>query len=252
MKICPSCRKTYEDESLVFCLEDGTRLIREPAAYDSNATWNLPPPGPTVASPRPATPTAQSTITSRPEQFQKRGADGSGIDSRRSALPWVFAIVLVLGASGVLIAWFMTRGPSDDTASRYPAPTPAPGIMASPSPVATADISRSPTPDNRPSATPNRPSKETDKPPVPTPLIERPKPMFSMLNNTSFNGSRITYYQRTSFALCQADCAGNANCKGLTWIRPGAYNPSDPGMCYLMSAVTGRVSHACCITAVRN
>jgi hypothetical protein len=84
------------------------------------------------------------------------------------------------------------------------------------------------------------------------PTKERTKPMFAVLNNISFNGSRITYYQRTSFALCQADCAGNANCKGLTWIRPGAYNPSDPGMCYLMSEVTQRVPHSCCISAVRN
>jgi hypothetical protein len=83
-------------------------------------------------------------------------------------------------------------------------------------------------------------------------MKERPKPMFTTLNNTSLNGTRITYYQRASFALCKADCAGNANCKGLAWIRPGAYNPSDPGMCYLLSAVTQRVSHECCIAAVKN
>jgi hypothetical protein len=83
--------------------------------------------------------------------------------------------------------------------------------------------------------------------------VATPSPaMFAVLDNISFNGSRITYYQSTSFDLCQADCAGNANCKGLTWIRPGAYNASDPGMCYLMSAVTQRVPHACCISAVKN
>jgi hypothetical protein len=196
---------------MVFCLDDGARLVREGAAFDSNATWNLPPPGPTVASPRPATPTAQSTITSRPEQFQRQvSADDTRGESRRGALPWVFAMVLVLGASGVLIAWLMTRT-GDDTSGKYPAPTPIPSVTATPSPE-----------------------------------------MFAVLDNISFNGSRITYYQRTSFALCQADCAGNANCQGLTWIRPGAYNPSDPGMCYLMSAVTQRVPHSCCISAVRN
>lgn len=235
----------------MFCLDDGTRLTRERAAFDANATWNLPPPGPTAASPRPAIPTAQSTITSRPEQFQKPVADGRR-ESRRSALPWVFAIVLVLGASGVLIAWFLTRGRPDDTTSRYSSATPVPGAIASPSPVATAEASRSSATNDRPTAATNRPAKETDKPPAPTPLIAPPKPMFSMLNNTSFNGSRITYYQRTSFALCQADCSANANCKGLTWIRPGAYNPSDPGMCYLLSSVTQRTTHACCISAVRN
>src|SRR5882672_4952359 len=129
MKTCPSCHKTYEDETLVFCLDDGTRLVRDAGALDVNATWNLPPPGPTVASPRPTSPPAQSTITAQPEQFQVRPAQvvssGTRDESRRSVLPWVFAIVLVLGASGVLMAWFMTRGRTDDTSSKLtPSPTP--------------------------------------------------------------------------------------------------------------------------------
>ena len=221
MKTCPSCRKTYADESLVFCLDDGMRLVREGAASDPNATWNIPPPGPTVASPRPATPTAQSTLASAPAPFHPGrhvNADNGG-ESPRSALPWVFAIVLVIGASGVLIAWIITRGGADDTGAKYPAPTPKPSVMPSPTPM---------------------------------PTKEPPQEMFTLLQNMTFEGSRITYYPRTSFELCQADCAGNADCKGLTWIRPGAYNPGDPGMCYLMSAVTGRVPHACCISAVRN
>ena len=212
MKTCPTCHKSYEDESLVFCLDDGARLERERTASDANATWNLPTPGPTVASPRPAPPTAQSTITSLPEQFQRTPrSGGAGTKERRSALPWIFAIVLVLGASGVLIAWILTRGSGDETKGRLPTPTPVPTVRPTPSPE-----------------------------------------MFAMLDNMTFNGTRITYYQRTSFELCRADCAGNADCKGLTWIRPGAYNPGDPGMCYLMSEVTARVPHSCCISAVRN
>lgn len=246
MKTCPSCRRAYEDESLVFCLDDGARLVRD-RALDSDATWNLPTPGPTVASPRPTAPPVQSTITSRPEQFQMApppvSGDGMRGESRRGPWPWVFAIVLVLGASGVLIAWLMTRSPADDISSKYPAPTPVPRASAAPTPVATPDAGETPTPRATPSATPR---------PTAVPTIERPKPAFALLNNASFDGSRITYYQRTSFALCQADCAGNANCKGLTWIRPGAYNPSDPGMCYLMSAVTRRIPSTCCISAVRN
>ncbi|MDX6530609.1 MAG: hypothetical protein QOH41_2899, partial [Blastocatellia bacterium] len=215
MKTCPTCRKTYEDDSLVFCLDDGSRLVREAAASDPNATWNLPPPGPTVASPRPTQPTAQSTITSRPEQFQKQArSDDTGGESRSSVLPWVFAIVLVLAASGVLIAWFMTRGGSADVSGKYPVSTPVPSIIAPPSPLATPETKRSPTPDEKPSATPARAPTPA---PVSTPVKERPKPMFTTLNNTSLNGTRITYYQRASFALCKADCAGNANCKGLAW-----------------------------------
>ena len=222
MKTCPSCRKTYTDESLVFCLDDGTRLVREGAAGDPNATWNISPPGPTVASARPTPPTAQSTLTSAPEQFQYARPPVSPNDprgeSRRSALPWVFAIVMVIGASGVLVAWIVMRG-SDDTSGKYPMPTPKPSVMPSPTPM---------------------------------PTTERPREMFTLLQNMTFEGSRITYYPRTSFELCRADCAGDAQCAGLTWIRPGAYNPGDPGMCYLMSAVTKRVPHACCISAVRN
>jgi hypothetical protein len=245
MKTCPSCHRNYEDESLVFCLDDGTRLVRAGAA-DANATWNLPAPGPTVASPRPAQPTAQSTIVASPEKFQRTpppvGPDRG--ESRRGILPWVFAIVLVLAASGVLIAWLMTRGRGDDVSAGYPSPTPVPSIMRSPTPTGTPEVDRTPTPDERATATPKSPSQAT-----PTP---RAKPMFTVLNDMSLNGSRITYYQRTSFALCQADCSGNANCKAATWIRPGTYNPSDPGMCYLMSAVTQRVPAAGHISAVKN
>ena len=220
MKTCPSCRKAYEDESLVFCLDDGTRLVR--AGSDPNATLRVPAPGPTVASPRPTPPTAQSTLTSAPEQFQmprRGGVDEARGEPRRSALPWVFAIVLVLGASGILIAWIVTRDRSGGTSGKLPEPTPRPTVEPSP----TAE-----------------------------PTTERPREMFTMLNNISMDGTRITYYPRTSFELCQADCAANASCKGLTWIRPGAYNPADPGMCYLLSAVTNRVPHACCMSAVRN
>jgi hypothetical protein len=248
MKTCPSCHKTYQDESMVFCLDDGTRLVREEAGHDANATWNLPPPGPTVASPRPTSPTAQSTLTSRPEPFQRAAPpDGHGRgESRSSALPWIFAIVVVLAVSGVIAAWLISRGGSGDVSAKYPTSSPLPTIVSNPSPEPRATepmISR--TPEERPSPTPNRQ-------PSPQPTKERPKQMFTTLNNTSLNGSRITYYQRTSFALCEADCAANANCKGLAWIRPGAYNPGDPGMCYLLSAVTGRVPHPCCIAAVRN
>lgn len=254
MKTCPSCSKTYEDESLVFCLDDGARLTR--SGVDAGATLALPTPGPTVASPRPAPPTGQSTITARPEPFQQMppqvSADYPRSESRTSVLPWVFAIVLVLGASGVLIAWLVTRGRGDDTSAKRPTPAPISGVMVTPSPDATSEAAKTSTPDDKPSATPNRPANQAATPPSPVPTKERPKPAFTTLNNTSLNGTRITYYQRASFALCKADCAGNANCKGLAWIRPGAYNPSDPGMCYLLSAVTQRVSHECCIAAVKN
>jgi hypothetical protein len=243
MKTCPSCGRRYEDDTLVFCLQDGARLGSSTSEVDANATLHIPPaaptePGPTVFQP-PAAP-AQSTITGRPEQFRPHGrqtAAESAAAKRHNPLPWILAIVVVMGVSGVLIAWILARRNGNDV-SRNPSPTPMPTVS-----IETPE----PTPDRKqtPAATPN-------STPRPTPEATKPKPMFSVMDNTSLDGSRITYYPRPSFGQCQADCAGNANCQGFTWIRPGAYNASDPGMCYLMSSVTGRSSHTCCISAVRN
>ncbi len=41
MKTCPACNRTYDDDSLVYCLDDGARLARGLGGSDPNATWNL-------------------------------------------------------------------------------------------------------------------------------------------------------------------------------------------------------------------
>lgn len=74
------------------------------------------------------------------------------------------------------------------------------------------------------------------------PLLASTQGFGALEENTSLNGTRITYYQRPSVGQCQADCANNPNCKGFTWIAAGTYNANDAAMCYLMSAVTGRAT----------
>jgi hypothetical protein len=230
MKTCPACGRRYEDDTLVFCLQDGSRLSST-SDVDANATLLIPPaaptqPGPTAFSPR-ATP-AQSTITGRPEQFHFPGrqtaSESADERPRRSPLPWILAIVFVIGLFGVLIAWIVTSGNRDALSGNF-SPTPRP----------TASIV---------SSTPEATPEERETP--------NSTPMFSMIDNMTLEGSRITYYPRPSFGQCQADCARNSSCQAFTWIRPGAYNAGDPGMCYLMASVTGRSPHACCISAVRN
>src|ERR1044071_7885717 len=71
-------------------------------------------------------------------------------------------------------------------------------------------------------------------------------------NNTALSGTRLTYYPRPTASQCQADCANNQNCQGVTWIAAGTYNRSHPAMCYLLSAVTGRTSAAGHISVVKN
>ena len=274
MKTCPSCHKTYEDDAMMFCLVDGARLLEPTTAVDPNATHVLPPPrvtepGPTVAAPQPTVAAAQPTLRAEPELMQMRPrsyASDSSERTRSHALPWLLAIVIVLGVSGIVIALILSRSRSEpsqqvsqaSTPTMSPAKSGATTTESEPTPEVTPRAASTLTPAPKPSEQP--PKKITERPlpgsvtvtraqPGPTPA---PKPMFSVMNNISFNGSRITYYPRPSFGLCQADCAGNANCRGFTWIRPGAYNPGDSAMCYLMSAVTARIPHPCCISAVRN
>lgn len=45
MKRCPECRRDYHDDTLLYCLDDGTALLEGPATHDSEpATVALPPP----------------------------------------------------------------------------------------------------------------------------------------------------------------------------------------------------------------
>jgi hypothetical protein len=255
MKICPTCSRKYEDETLVFCLDDGSRLAQ---GRDPQATWHLPE-QPVNESRRsgpvpPTTPSPPATITARPEHFQALPQQPappqtySEERSRSSALPWILGIVVILGISGVLIAWIVTRGPSERVAVIYPSPTPTVEVMRSPDTYRTPETTVTPTPIANPTAKDEKRPKPTAEPTAPP-----KKAAFSMLNNTSYSGgSRITYYPRASVGGCQADCAANASCRAFTWIRPGAYNPGDSAMCYLMYSVTGPVSHPCCISGVKN
>jgi hypothetical protein len=271
MKTCPSCHKSYEDDSLVFCLHDGATLLNPTMLpSDPNATLRLPmpnatQPGPTVASPQPTAPYQPEPPMQWTPPVLAQPTLKAAEPSRRSALPWILGIVVVTGIFGVIIALILTRdrGAADPPIARAPTPlaSPAPSSQITPEPTPTVKQSEQATPTPAAKVPEQRPKKTDDRPlpgsvtvtRAPPERIEtRPKPMFKVLNNISFNGSRITYYPRPSFGMCQADCAGNASCRGFTWIRPGAYNPGDSAMCYLLSAVTQKISHPCCISAVKN
>jgi len=45
MKRCPKCRRDYYDDSLLYCLDDGSALLDGPATIDEPATAILPPGG---------------------------------------------------------------------------------------------------------------------------------------------------------------------------------------------------------------
>ena len=255
MKTCPACHNTYEDESMMFCLVDGARLLKPTTAADPNATQVLPPPrvtepGPTVAARQPTVAAAQPTLRAEPELMQigpRSYSSDSPERGRSHALPWLLAIVIVLGVSGIVIALILTRNRSEPSQQVSQASTPATSPPRS-------DASPTPRSESSPESTPPPTSTPTPLPrssPQPTPV--KPKPAFGpLMDNTTFNGTNLTYYPRTSPGLCEADCARTPACRGFTWIKPGGYNPGDSAMCYLISYVSGKVTHKCCMSAVKN
>ncbi len=59
--------------------------------------------------------------------------------------------------------------------------------------------------------------------------------------NVALRGTNLTYYPQPDQNQCLTACVNNGGCTGATWIQAGTYNPRDPAMCYLLSAVTERV-----------
>jgi hypothetical protein len=77
---------------------------------------------------------------------------------------------------------------------------------------------------------------------------------FTRENNVSINrASTIRFFalQSPAVDLCQETCAGTADCVAFTFVRPGAYSPNDPPMCYLFSTPGEKAATACCISGFR-
>ena len=105
MKRCPQCNRTYTDEALSFCLDDGSPLVTAsaPSSFDPSATIQYPQsrettPQPTMAygagQPPPASTPPPSWSPMPPALAQKR-----------SVWPWVLGIgaVVAFMAIGVVI-----------------------------------------------------------------------------------------------------------------------------------------------------
>lgn len=89
MKRCPTCKKTFDD-SLAFCLDDGSPLAAE----------TRPDSEPTIVSPSP-----QPVQPPPPTQFAQYQPPGSafGAAPKRRVWPWVVGGLLVLFFFGIVI-----------------------------------------------------------------------------------------------------------------------------------------------------
>jgi hypothetical protein len=115
MKRCPQCNRTYTDDALSFCLDDGSPLVgtAAPSSFDPGATVQYPSsrettPQPTIAYPsQPAMPPPQHPSAPPPPPPAWSPMPPSA-PQKRSVWPWLLGIgaVLVFMGIGVVILIF--------------------------------------------------------------------------------------------------------------------------------------------------
>ncbi|NNE65485.1 MAG: hypothetical protein HKN33_02880 [Pyrinomonadaceae bacterium] len=117
MKICPKCNTTYEDDSLNFCLEDGSVLDHAPASGG---------PPPTIMVPEARESVEQKTIQTTPPQEEIRTEPRYDIPQKpKSSKTWLLVVgivfVLMVVCGGGLIG-FIAFVPTDTATTSDPTP----------------------------------------------------------------------------------------------------------------------------------
>lgn len=113
MKRCPTCNRTYTDDALSFCLDDGTRLLSEsagPPSYDPNATVQYTQPRDTSGGEPPPTQIYNpgAPVYQQPAQpsWTPTPTYPQAAPRKRSPWPWILgggALLLFLGVGFVIL-----------------------------------------------------------------------------------------------------------------------------------------------------
>lgn len=106
MKRCPNCHRTYTDEALNFCLEDGTPLLNEvPRPLESSETrrYGMQP----TEVHRPAPPSTPAPMVNREPHFQGQWSPMVQPQQRKSSAVWwilgALAVVVIIGIGVVVM-----------------------------------------------------------------------------------------------------------------------------------------------------
>jgi hypothetical protein len=115
MKQCPICNRTYSDETLTYCLADGSLLS---APYDPETTQRILPPRITNQSP------TEILHSSQPRSAPER-------QGNNPVLPYIIVALLALLVGGGVVTLIKSKG---GEAQPTQSPTPASTPIASPPP----------------------------------------------------------------------------------------------------------------------
>ena len=151
MKRCPTCKRTFDDDTLSFCLEDGTPLVRDaPLRADSQETLVSPSPRvpPSATNDELRTTQPYSQLPGKPaiNAFNLPIDQGyAPATKQRRIWPWIVAIIaflfLVIAAVAmVIVVPPMLRATNNDN---RPLPTPTRSVSTT-----------TPTPEESPAASP--------------------------------------------------------------------------------------------------
>jgi hypothetical protein len=149
MKICPQCQNTYTDDSLQFCLQDGTRLNAvQPSSFNNpTESWNEPE---TVVRQQPA----QVRIDVPPAAPVTTPQFSNEPPTKSSKAPLVILgllLLALLGGIGAAAVWFVLNQQKNPVAQTSQTPNPAP---ANANANATETATPTPTPTPKPTLKP--------------------------------------------------------------------------------------------------
>ena len=129
MKVCPTCRRTYDDDGLNFCLEDGSVLT---LSADESAA-------PTIAMHQPG-PTNPSSGSSMPAGWNPPDPPArTPVQPRKSSKTWlwvlgIFAVLILMCGGGATVLFLATRNSDNTSPPRTTANTTRSNSVTRPSP----------------------------------------------------------------------------------------------------------------------
>lgn len=106
MKLCPSCRARYADDTLNYCLSDGAPLVKESSPQGAQPTLAIPAFQSVPDRQIPGTNPYQK-IEAQPTGLPQTSHTVSRAPSKQSAARWLIAGVVVLLLGGVGIGLFV-------------------------------------------------------------------------------------------------------------------------------------------------
>ena len=139
MKRCPQCNREYTDDSLRFCLEDGTPLSASRTSFEPPPTEVLP------ARPRPTESSSEPTILAYPGTQGMRPPQDASRRSNSILIAAVIAIVLLLIVLVAIAAFYVIQhsGPINSNQANAESPSPQ---RPTPQPATTGNVDVTPTP----------------------------------------------------------------------------------------------------------